>query len=257
MFGVLGALFAGASAVAQKTTSSPPTDTSAQSSPVRPAPKAPVVDDATQSSPVSQPHTSGVWIAPHTALHIALEETIDSGKLKNGQTVHATLTTAVSAHSKTLPPGTSAVLTVVATVPAGKLDAVGEFSLQLESIGGVHVYTDTLTFRGHPGPRDVADAAPAIGKDAGLPHGAPLTFHVQPPPVEATSPPKNVAKPPGAVTGVSSGGSPPAGSSPSLQTETQQGNNGTDSTGNSKSQAPTVVTQPNTTSHPIPDGQPH
>jgi len=239
-----GLLFAGLfltekSAAGQKTTSPPPTDTAAQSSPVQPAPKAPAVDAAAQSSPIAEPHSSGVWIAPHTAIPIALGKAIDSGKLKNGQTIPARLTAAVQAHGKTLPAGTPVEITVVATVPAGKLNAVGEFSLQLESVGGVHAYTDTQTFRGKPGHRDVADAAPTLGTDAGLASGATLTFHVLPPPTEATAPPRTVPKPPGAVNGVAPGGPPPAGSSPRLAAEENPGNTGT------------TVTQPNTTSRPI------
>jgi len=252
--------FAAAGALAQKTIETPATDSAAQSSPLKPAPKAPVVDDAMQSSPIPEHKPGDVWVSPHTALPIALNEAIDSGKLKNGQTVHAKLTAAVSAHGKTLPAGTPVDLTVVATVPAGKLDAVGEFSLQLESIGGVHAYTDTLTFRGKPGHRDVADAAPALGTDAGLPHGAPLTFHVLPSPTAATAPPKNTATSPGAVNGVAPGGPPPAGSSPRLQAEENRGNNGTNETDSNNSGSNTQpaqpVTPPNTTSRPINNGQP-
>jgi len=149
-------LFAAATTVAQKTIDTPPTDTSVQSSPLKPAPKAPVVDDSMQSSPIPEPKSSNVFLPPHTAVPIALNEAIDSGKLKNGQTVHAKLTAAVTAHGKSFSAGTPVELTVVGTVPAGKLNAEGEFSLQVESVGGVHAYTDTQTFRGKPGHRDVA-----------------------------------------------------------------------------------------------------
>jgi hypothetical protein len=256
-------LFAGAGALAQKTIDTPPTDTSVQSSPLRPAPKAPVNDSSMLASPIPESKPSGVFLSPHTAIPIALNEAIDSGKLKNGQTVHARLTAAVSAHGKTLPAGTPVDVTVVATVPAGKLNAEGEFSLQLESIGGIHAYTDTQTFRGKPGARDVADAAPSLGTDAGLPGGAPLTFHVLPPPVEATSPPPNVPNPPGAVNGTAVGGPPPPGSSPRLAAEENRGeigpNGSVSNSGNSQSAtpAPQVVTPSNTTSHPIAGTQPH
>ena len=254
---------AGLPVFAQKTTAGPPTDTTVQSSPVKAPPKEPAVDDSMESSPIPEPHRSGVWIAPHTAISIALDEAIDSGKLKNGQTVPARLAAPVSVQGKTLPAGTRAEVTVVATVPAGKLNAEGEFSLQLESVGGMHAYTDTQTFRGKPGTRDVADAAPAIGTDAGLASGATLTFHVLPPPVEATAPPPNVPNPPGAVNGVAPGGPPPPGSSPRLAAEENRGETGpngsTNTTGNPQpaGQAPQTVTQPNTTSHPITGAQPH
>jgi len=237
-------LLAGISAAAQKTTSPPPTDAAAQSSPLQPTPKVPAVDAAVQSSPITEPHSSGICIAPHTAIPIALSNAIDSGKVKNGQTIPAKLTTAVQAHGKNLPAGTPVGITVVATVPAGKLNAVGEFSLQLESVGGIHAYTDTQTFRGKPGHRDVADAAPTLGTDAGLASGAALTFHVLPPPTEATGPPPNVQNTPGRVNGVAPGSPPPAGSSPRQAAEENPGNTST------------TITQPNTTSHPIAGAQP-
>jgi len=250
-------LFAAATTVAQKTIDTPPTDTSVQSSPLKPAPKAPVVDDSMQSSPIPEPKSSNVFLPPHTAVPIALNEAIDSGKLKNGQTVHAKLTAAVTAHGKSFSAGTPVELTVVGTVPAGKLNAEGEFSLQVESVGGVHAYTDTQTFRGKPGHRDVADAAPTIGTDAGLASGATLTFHVLPPPAEATAPPPNVPNPPGSVNGVAPGGPPPPGSSPSLSAEENRGEIGPNGTQNSTGQTPQTVTQPNTTSHPVTGTQPH
>jgi hypothetical protein len=185
---------------AQKTTTPPPTDTAAQSSPVQPAPKVPAVDAAAQSSPIPEPHTGGVWLSPKTAIRIALTQAVDSASLHNGQTVPAKLTAALTAHGKTLPAGTPAELTVVATVPVGKLYAVGELSLQLVSVGGVPVYTDTQTFRGTPGPRLTADAVPAKGTEASLPQAAALTFHVLSPPTPATAPPPNVPNPPGSVS---------------------------------------------------------
>jgi len=194
-----GLLLLGIPAYAQKTIESPPTDTAVQSSPLKPPPKAPAVDDSMQSSPIPEPKSSGVWIAPHTAIPIALGEAIDSGKLKNGQAVQARLTAAVSAHGKTLPAGTPVQLTVVATVPAGRMYPVGEISLQVLSVGGTPASTDTLTFRGKPGPRLTPDAVPAIGTDASLASGTQLTFHVLPPPQPATAPPPNVPNPPGSV----------------------------------------------------------
>lgn len=199
--------------LAQKTTAGPPTDTAVQSSPLpgeKPTPKAPVVDDSTQSSPIPEPSRSGVWVSPHTAIPVALEEAVDSGKLSNGQAIHARLTAAVAAHGKTFPAGTQVGLTVVVTVPAGRMSQVGEISLQVLSVGGVAASTDTLTFRGQPGPRLTPDALPALGTDAALPRGAQLTFHVLPPPEPATAPPPNVPNPPGSVNGMAAA-KPPKG----------------------------------------------
>jgi len=256
-------LLAALPGLAQKTIAGRPTDTAVQSSPIpgeSPTHNVRAVDDSMQSSPIPEHKPGDIWLAPHTALPIALNEAIDSGRLKNGDTVRARLTAAVSAHGKTLPAGAPVELTVVATVPAGKLIAEGEFSLQLESVAGVHAYTDTQTFRGTPGARDVADAAPAIGTDAGLASGAPLTFHVLPAPVEATAPPPDVPNPPGAVNGTAVGGPPPAGSSPSLSAEENRVDitpSGTTNNTQPATQQQQTVTQPNTTSHPIRGAQPH
>jgi hypothetical protein len=185
---------------------------------------------------------SGVSIAPHTALRLRLTNPIDSGRLKNGQTVHATLAAPVSLSPRgTLPAGTPVNLTVVETLPAGRIYAVGEFSLQMLRAGSVPVFTDTLTFRGKPGHKDLPDSAPAVGTDAGLAAGAALTFHVQPPPSPDAKPLKNATKGPGAVDGVASGSPPPPGTSPASQ---RQGS------GNAKGTQARQVTPANNTPQP-------
>lgn len=200
--------------LAQKTQWQPPTDTSAQASPVAPAPAAKPVDSSSQASPISLGHAVAPSVAPHTAIPIRLATAIDSGHLKNGQTLHATLTSPVTLSPRgILAAGTPAELTVVETLPAGRLYAAGEFSLQLLQVGRISVYTNTLTFRGKPGHKDLPDSAPAVGTDAGLPAGAPLTFHVLPPPTAVTGPPRNGKRSPGSVDGVAVGGPPPPGSS--------------------------------------------
>ena len=205
-------LAAGASA--QKTQNEPATDSSAQSSPIKPAPGGPVVDSSVQASPTGSGERGSAYVAPHTAIAVRLVSAIDSGHLKNGDTVHATLTNAVmlSPHG-TLNAGTPAELTVVETLPAGRLYASGEFSLQLLRIGSVAVYTDTLTYRGKAGHKDLPDSAPQVGTDAGLASGTELTFHVLPPPAPANGPPNARNRGPGSVDGVTAGEPPPPGSS--------------------------------------------
>jgi hypothetical protein len=152
-------------------------------------------------------------VAPHTAIQVRLARSIDSGHLKNGDTVRATLENAVTlAPRGTLNAGTPAELTVVETLPAGRISAAGEFSLQLVRVGSVSVYTNTLTYRGKPGHKDVADSAPQVGTDAGLASGAELTFHVLPPPAPANGPPDARNGGAGSVNGVAAGGSPPGSS---------------------------------------------
>lgn len=218
------ALFAtpgvGPSATAQKTQSEPATDSAAQASPIRPTPSAPVTDSAAQASPIPSNEGQGLSIAPHTQITLKLGRSIDSGRLKNGETVQATLTKPVALLPKgTLAAGTPAELTVVETLPAGRIYASGEFSLQLQRVGPVSVYTDTLTYRGKPGHKDLPDSAPAVGTDAGLAEGAELDFHVLPPPSPANGPPRAGRKGPGSVDGVASGTQPPAGTSSTQTTQ--------------------------------------
>jgi hypothetical protein len=201
-------------AFAQKTQDTPPTDSAAQASPLRPAPKAPVNDAAQQASPVPLNRRRSVWINPHTAIEVKLGRSIDSGRLKNGESVPATLANPVALSPKgTLNAGTPAELTVVETLPAGRISAAGEFSLQMVRVGPVGVFTDTLVYRGKPGHKDLPDSAPQVGTDAGLPAGAELTFHVLPPPAPANGPPTAKNGGPGGVNGVAPGAPPPPGSS--------------------------------------------
>lgn len=201
-------------AVAQKTQEEPATDSAAQASPLKPPPAAPVVDAAALASPVRMGNGHGESIPPHAAIDVKLSRAIDSGRLKNGETVQATLSQPVTLSPRgTLSAGTPVELTVVETLPAGRLYAAGEFSLQAERVGSLSVYTDTLTYRGKPGHKDLPDSAPAVGTDAGLAAGAELTFHVLPPPAPANGPPNAKNGGPGSVNGVASGAAPPPGSS--------------------------------------------
>ncbi len=225
-------------AAAQKTQEEPATDSAAQASPIKPAPAAPVDDAAAQASPIRMGNGHAESIPPHAFIEVKLSRGIDSGRLKNGETVRATLSQPVTLSPRgTLPVGTPVELTVVETLPAGRLYAAGEFSLQAERVGSVGVYTDTLTYRGKPGHKDLPDSAPAVGTDAGLAAGAELTFQVLPPAAPANGPPQSVNGGPGAVNGVAIGAAAPPGSS--NQT------NGTGRRGNG-AQAKTVTPASNT-----------
>ncbi len=197
-------------ACAQRVQPQPVTDSAAQASPLTAVPHAPVDDASSQASPITQLRAKGATILPSTAIAIALGQDIDSGKLKQGQDVQAELTAPVAVQgSATLPVGTPVVLTVIETVPAGRIMAQGEFSLQVIRVGSVGVYTNTLVFDGKPGHQDLPDSAPALGTDAGLASGAPLTFQVQPSPTAAEKLPQDRENGPGSVNGVASGGPPP------------------------------------------------
>lgn len=207
------ALGAAASLPAQKPQSAPATDSSAQASPIQPTPAAKPVDSSALASPEIGPSVhGGAALPPGAAVRVTLGRAIDSGRLKNGDSVPARLSEPVrTTRGSVLPAGTPVVITVVATVPAGKLSAVGEFSLQAVRVGSVATATDTQTYRGRPGHKDVADAAPALGTDAGLAAGAALAFHVLKPPTPASGAPSQTARVPGAVNGTASGGAPPKG----------------------------------------------
>src|ERR1700758_296602 len=109
---------------AQKTQNEPVTDSAAQSSPIQPTPRAPVTDSAEQASPIRSNNGPGASIAPHTVIELKLGRSIDSGHLKNGDTVAATLAKPVALVPKgMLDAGTAAELTVVETLPAGRIYA--------------------------------------------------------------------------------------------------------------------------------------
>ena len=211
---------------AQRTRSGPATDSSALASPLRPTPAAPAMDSSAQASPIRSEAVGGAVVAPHTAIQVRLARGIDSGHLKNGETVNATLSNAITLSPRgTLNPGTPAELTVVETLPAGRIYAAGEFSLQLLRVDSVSLSTDTLTYRGQAGHKDLPDSAPQVGTDAGLASGAELTFHVLPPPEPANGPPNVRDGGPGGVNGVAAGGPPPSDSSkqPSAYGQTASG----------------------------------
>lgn len=214
LLAVAAVLSVGLVAPAQKTQNEPATDSAAQSSPIQPTPHAPVTDSAQQASPIQSNSGPGISVAPHTVIELKLGRSIDSGHLENGDTVAATLAKPVALVPKgMLNAGTAAELTVVETLPAGRIYASGEFSLQLERVGSIPLYTDTLTYRGQPGQKDLPDSSPAVGTDAGLAAGAQLVFHVLPPPEPANGPPAASSGGPGSVNGVASGERPPSGSS--------------------------------------------
>jgi hypothetical protein len=176
----MAALLAGSAAAAQR-----PVDSSVQASPIKPPAPAPVVDSSVEASPVvvGPKTTPPPHIAAGTAIALRLERAANSAQMKNGDTLAAVLTAAVPVSGgKSLPVGTKVGLSVVETIPAGKLQSAGEFTLQVVSVGAVAVATEPQEFEGKPGHKDLPDSAPAKGTEATLAAGAKLTFHVQPPP---------------------------------------------------------------------------
>jgi hypothetical protein len=159
-----------------------PVDSSVQASPIKPPAPAPAVDDSVQASPVTggPKTTPGPTIAAGTAVRLRLERAANSAQMKNGDTLAAVLTGPVKVSGgKVLPAGTRVSLSVIATIPAGKLQSAGEFTLQVVQVGRVTVATEPQEFEGKPGHKDLPDSAPDKGTEATLPAGATLTFHVQ------------------------------------------------------------------------------
>ena len=197
---------------AQKLENRPATDSAAQASPVRSAPAARPTDAAALASPEQGPGIRrGLSLPAGTEVRVTLSRGIDSGRLKNGDNIPARLAAPVRTTSgATLPEGTPATVTVIETVAAGKLTAAGEFSLQLVRVGPAALASDVRVYRGQPGKKELADATPAVGTDAGLPAGAVVEFHVPRPPAPAAGAPAPQAHVPGAVDATASGGPPPA-----------------------------------------------
>ncbi|MFC6646594.1 hypothetical protein ACFQBQ_13560 [Granulicella cerasi] len=202
--------------LAQQYSNASATDSAAQASPTT-APK--VLPAATDASAPASPALgampslgNGMSFPAGTSFHVKLLKPVDSGSLKNGQDVPAKLSMMVRAKNGTaLAAGTPVMLNVVGTVPAGKINAVGELSLTVVRVGKTDVVTETKTFRGKPGSREVGDANPALGTNAGMPAGAELTFRTAGTAVAANEKPSANGVTPGSVDGVAVGSQPATG----------------------------------------------
>ena len=110
---------------------------------------------------VGMPHNA-LGIAAGTPIHLRLQQTVDSGHTKNGDTVYGVLTEALGK----LPSGAPVSLTVVAAAPAGDVGSSGVLSLQVVSINGEQVLSQVITAEGKQGQTLLPDAAPARGTEA-------------------------------------------------------------------------------------------
>ena len=79
-----------------------------------------------------------------------------------------------------LPAGSAVKLTVVSVAPAGKIESMGEVTLQIVAVGGVATLSDAQTFEGKEGHKDLPDSAPAKGTEAVVAAGTVLHFEVAP-----------------------------------------------------------------------------
>lgn len=164
------------------TSSAPVVDSAADASPATPPPAAPIVDNAAEASPVT-PSPHGMALPANVEISIHVRQAADSAHAKNGEMLRATLASPMRGPGgKIVPAGTRVGLTVVTVAPAGKLQSRGEISLQVVSIAGVPVFSETITLHGQPGHKDLPDSAPAKGTEAVVAANTTLHFKIPPPP---------------------------------------------------------------------------
>jgi hypothetical protein len=167
----------GAQSTSPGTTSAPVVD-SAPAGPVGPAPAAAVNDAAAEASPTSG-IPKAVYIPAHAELAVRLHQPVDSGHVRNGDMIEATLAAPVkTSDGKVLPVGTRVGVTVVAVAAAGKFQSQGEMTLQVTRVGNVGVLTEAETFFGKEGYKELPDSAPAKGTEAVVDGASTLRFHV-------------------------------------------------------------------------------
>lgn len=105
-------------------------------------------------------------------IRIKLQADADSGHVRNGDMLDATLTEPLGG----LLAGTPVRVTVVQSSRAGQMLSFGELSLQVVSIGRYAVLSDTITALGKEGPKEQPDAAPARGTEAIFPSSQTITL---------------------------------------------------------------------------------
>ncbi len=97
-----------------------------------------------------------------TPIQVKLLHSADSGHVRNGDTLAATLAAPIGGLST----GTPVQLTVVQASQAGSLTSAGELSIQVTRIGNYDVLSLIVTAVGKEGKKELPDAAPAIGTEA-------------------------------------------------------------------------------------------
>ena len=111
-------------------------------------------------------------ITKGTPIQVRLQQPVDSGHARNGDTVHGTLAAPIGS----APAGAPVQLTVVAVAAAGQMSSNGELSLQVVSVNGERVLSDVITAEGKEGTRIMPDDAPGRGTEAIFTPDQPLTL---------------------------------------------------------------------------------
>ena len=142
----------------------------------------PAEQPATDATPAGSPVAPGAHAAyflPGTALQLRLNQAVDSGHQRNGDSIQGTLIAPVkAANGKVLPKGTPVVATIVSSAAAGTMQSYGVLSLQVYRVGRVAVFSNVLDFDGQEGHKDLADSAPEKGTEAAVRQGTVLNFKV-------------------------------------------------------------------------------
>ncbi len=181
---------------AQSTVPAPATDSSHQASPASSAGISgarSATDSSAQASPLLARNAHAREHAiPGDILTVVLQNTISSSAAHNGQLLHGHLLQPLPAQGdrQHFAAGAPVTLSVLATVPAGRITSYGEITLQATHVGTIPVFTLPLTFRGKRGAKDLPDSAPKKGGEAILSPATKLSFRVQPPPRPAGARPQ-------------------------------------------------------------------
>lgn len=129
--------------------------------------------NATNASlPIVSMRNNTLGISPGTPIVVRLNQSVDSGHVKNGQTLKGTLVRAVGNAAA----GSPVEITVITAAAAGTMASAGELSLQVTRINGSNVLSKVITAQGKAGPRDAADADPARGTEATITKDQQLTL---------------------------------------------------------------------------------
>ena len=115
---------------------------------------------------------NSLGIAAGTPITVRLKDTVDSGHVKNGQTIRAMLVNAVPG----APAGSDVELSVVSSAAAGQMNSAGELSIQIVRINGSEALSQVITAQGKQGAALTADGAPARGTEAQLGPDQPLVL---------------------------------------------------------------------------------
>ncbi len=113
--------------------------------------------------PIAQ-QSDALGIRSGTPIRVRLKQAVDSSHARNGDVLNAMLAEPVGG----LPAGTPVQLTVVLSLRAGTINSYGELSIQVVSIAEHRVLSEIVTALGKEGKKELADAAPSLGTDAGF-----------------------------------------------------------------------------------------